>query len=113
MQMSFGLLQFQFSCQRARHGGPNGALWAGIVADGRNGSARVAVLAIAGDEWTPALAIQWSRVYAQLRSKQRTCAVLAQLLRRRGCVRVALTVLSRFPVLARPVLRSLNANVPV
>jgi flavin-dependent dehydrogenase len=75
--------------------------------------ARVAALAVAGDKWTPALSIEWTRVYAQLRTKQRTCAVLAQLLRRRGCVRVALSVLNHFPLFARLVLRSLNAPVAV
>ena len=46
--------------------------------------AKVAELAVAGTSWTPALTLQWTRIHAELRVRQRTCSWLAGLLRQRG-----------------------------
>ena len=65
------------------------------------------------DGWQPSLAEAWSREHARIvRSRQRTCRMLAALLKSPTLVWLAMFLLPKMPSLLRPVIRSVSLPVP-
>jgi flavin-dependent dehydrogenase len=63
----------------------------------------------AGDRWDPAFARLWQHRFHRVVGRQRACRALTFVLRRPRLARVVVAVLGRAPVLARPLVRRLNA----
>ena len=74
------------------------------------GALALAPLVVSGvRDWQPALARCWSSRHRQLIGRrQRTCQLLAWLLRRPALTGALLGTLARWPGLAQPVVRRLN-----
>lgn len=65
------------------------------------------------DSWQPSLAEAWSREHSRLvRSRQRTCRMLAALLKSPTCVRLAMFLLPKMPKLLQPIVRGVSLPVP-
>jgi 2-polyprenyl-6-methoxyphenol hydroxylase-like FAD-dependent oxidoreductase len=65
------------------------------------------------DDWQPSLAEAWSREHARIvRTRQRTCRMLAALLKSPTCVRLAMFLLPKMPSLLRPVIRGVSLPTP-
>ena len=64
--------------------------------------------------WTPTLASQWMMLHRRLLGqRQTTCRVVTRLLRRVVLTRAAVSALSQAPVLAAPLVRYLNSQLPL
>ncbi len=64
----------------------------------------------ASDAWDPAFEQEWTETYNQLvRRRQRFCRLLSKGLRFPRITRPAISLLSRFPSIARPISRALTA----
>ena len=76
----------------------------------------VALAPLAGaacDDWQPALATTWSREHARIvRTRQRTCGMLAAFLKSPTCVRWAMFLLPKMPRLLQPLVRGVSLPVP-
>ena len=76
----------------------------------------VALAPLAGaacDDWQPALAKTWSREHARIvRSRQRTCGMLAAFLKSPTCVRWAMFLLPKMPRLLQPLVRGVSLPTP-
>ena len=76
----------------------------------------IAVAALANtacDGWQPSLAEAWSREHARIvRSRQRTCRMLAALLKSPTCVRLAMFLLPKVPSLLQPIIRGVSLPMP-
>jgi flavin-dependent dehydrogenase len=85
-----------------------GIAWAYAAAEA------VAPLAsLAAEVWHPALARAWTRKCGSLVSRrQRWCRLLSGLIRRPWAVAPVMSLLSRFPALARPLVERINGAAP-
>ena len=71
------------------------------------------IAARAARRWHPALATEWALRHARLVTRRQwACQATAALLRRPRLMRGVVAVLSRLPVLARPVIDFLSATPP-
>ena len=71
------------------------------------------IASAACDGWQPSLSEAWSREHARLvRSRQRTCRMLAALLKSPTCVRLAMFLLPKMPSLLQPVVRGVSLPTP-
>ena len=76
----------------------------------------VALAPLAGaacDGWQPSLAQTWSREHARIvRTRQRTCRMLAAILKSPMCVRCAMFLLPMMPRLLQPLVRGVSLPTP-
>ena len=65
------------------------------------------------DGWQPSLAETWSREHARIvRSRQRTCRMLAAILKSQTCVRLAMFPLPKMPSFLQPIIRGVSLPTP-
>lgn len=65
------------------------------------------------DGWQPSLAKAWSREHSRIvRSRQRTCRMLAAFLKSPTCVRLAMFLLPKMPSLLQPIIRGVSLPMP-
>jgi flavin-dependent dehydrogenase len=75
-------------------------------------SAALAVVPLAvraARRWDPAFTEVWPRIFHRVIGRRFTCQAATFVLRRRWLTRIGVAILRRFPLLARPVVRRLNA----